>query len=495
MKTPRVLCGGIFHETHTFVEGTTPLSQFEIRRGKELLAARGDASPWGGALETAVALGWNLEPTLDVRAVPSATVEDSVLEHFWTEFRAFAAAFAESDFDGVFLVLHGAMATTTFRDAEGELLRRIREELGWRSIPIVAVLDLHANVTAEMARHVSGLVTYRENPHFDARETAVRAVRLLQRFFETGAPMRTAWSGTQIVWPPGGTGSASEPMKSLEAMGRRFERDEPGVLEVNIAAGFSFTDSRDTGVSFAIVHTPECTRVETLLDELSAYAWEHRHEGNVLGKPVDEVLTQLKDASPGLYVLAEESENIGAGAPGDGTGVLRAFIAHGLRDAAVCLCDPEGVRQLWDSPAGTRATLPLGGRGSRFDPGPLTLEVEVVRRSEGRFELEDKTSHLASLCGDFFDMGRSVLVHHAGIYIQLTTHRTPPLDLGQWRAVGLDPEKLRFICAKAAVAHRRTYDRIATANYLVDTPGPCRADLRQLPYQHLRRPVFPLDEL
>jgi microcystin degradation protein MlrC len=79
------------------------------------------------------------------------------------------------------------------------------------------------------------------------------------------------------------------------------------------------------------------------------------------------------------------------------------------------------------------------------------------------------------------------------LFILLTTRRTPPMDLGQWRSMGVDPAKLRVIGVKGAVAHRRTYDPIAAANYLVDTPGPCRGDLRHLEYQHLRRPVFPLD--
>jgi microcystin degradation protein MlrC len=492
MSAPRVVCAGLFHETHTFVNGTTPLASFEIRRGNEILAARGDASPWGGMLETAAQLGWQVEPLLDVRAVPSAIVEDAVFEQFWSEFRQ-GATWEESEIDAVFLVLHGAMVTTGRRDAEGELLRRIREELGWRQVPIVAVLDLHANVTALMAQHASALVTYRENPHFDARDTAVRAAHLLHRQLTRREPMKTAWRGTNIVWPPGGTGTASEPMKSLEAMAREAERNEPGVLEVNVAAGFAFADMEDTGVSFAIVHTPECTQPEALLERFANFAWGVRDDGNVWGAPVDEVVARLPDEPPGLIVLAEESDNIGGGAPGDGTGLLRSLLAHQVDSAAVCLADPEAVRALWELAPGSRATLPLGGRGSRYDAGPFTLEVEVIRRTDGRFELEDKNSHLASLAGDRFDMGPSVLVKHRGIFILLTTNRTPPLDLGQWHSVGLKPAELRVVGVKGAIAHRRAYDPIARANYLIDTPGPCRGDLRRLDYQFLRRPIFPLD--
>jgi microcystin degradation protein MlrC len=47
---------------------------------------------------------------------------------------------------------------------------------------------------------------------------------------------------------------------------------------------------------------------------------------------------------------------------------------------------------------------------------------------------------------------------------------------------------------KAAVAHRRVYDRIARAHYTVETPGPCTSNLKSFPFRHIRRPVYPLDE-
>jgi microcystin degradation protein MlrC len=67
------------------------------------------------------------------------------------------------------------------------------------------------------------------------------------------------------------------------------------------------------------------------------------------------------------------------------------------------------------------------------------------------------------------------------------------MDLGQWRSQGIDPEKLSVIGVKAAVGHRRAYEPIASSSFTVATRGPCTSDLTQLPYQKIRRPVFPLD--
>jgi microcystin degradation protein MlrC len=79
------------------------------------------------------------------------------------------------------------------------------------------------------------------------------------------------------------------------------------------------------------------------------------------------------------------------------------------------------------------------------------------------------------------------------VTILLTSRKTPPFDLGQWRSQGLEPKSFSFIGVKAAVAHRRVYDPIAARMLWVDTPGPCTSNLRSLPYRRIRRPAYPLD--
>jgi len=113
-----VLIAGIYHETNTFVPGRTTLADFAMLRGPELLRAEGEPSPLGGALEAARACGWEILPAVDLRAQPSGTVDDAVPEAWWAAFRdAAGAALRDGPLDGVFLVLHGAMATETCRAA------------------------------------------------------------------------------------------------------------------------------------------------------------------------------------------------------------------------------------------------------------------------------------------------------------------------------------------------------------------------------------------
>lgn len=488
---PRILIAGLFHETHTFLEGSTSLADFFIARDQDLLACQGDSSPLGGVLEAAAQFGWEVVPAIDYRAQPSAIVEDAVFDQFCRELEERARRALEQGIDAIYLVLHGAMVAQSHLDVEGEVMALLRALPGAAALPLYGVFDLHANFTRRMTELANCLVAYRENPHIDGRQSAVLAAHLLQRSLTTGERPHMHWRHARVVWPPTGTGTACDPMKSLESLARELEK-QPGIWVANVIAGFSFADTPDTGVSFAVCGTDDAA-MEKGLDALCATATRLRDAGNVTDPAVDEVLAQLHPQPEGLTVLVEPSDNIGGGAPGDGTGLLRALLRHQVVNAAVAISDPESVKQLQDVSPGAKKTLKIGGKGSRLDAGPVELEVTLVSRQSGRFELEDKQSHLASMCGDVFDMGPCAVVRHEGVTILLTSVKTPPFDLGQWRSQGIDPATLSIIGVKAAVAHRRAYDGIAARMLWVDTPGPCSSNLQALPFKHLQRPIHPLD--
>jgi microcystin degradation protein MlrC len=513
---PRILLAGLFHETHTFLDGRTPPSAFAVRRGDELLAARGDGSPLCGVLEVAAECGWELLPTIDMRATPSATVADEVLEAWWSEFRERAAAETAGDIDGVFLVLHGAMACETVPDVEGEILRRIRGIPALADVPLVGVYDLHGNISPATAQLSQGIVAYRNNPHTDSRDSAVRAAKLLDRILTTGDRPVCLWEQPPVMWPPTGTGTADDPMRTLETMAREIERLRPQITAVNVFGGFSFADTPHTGVSFSAVTFGDPQIAAAELRRLSRWAIEHREQGNVLDPPLADVLPAIQRhviAGETPVLIVEPADNIGGGAPGDATTVLRALVENRIADTAVIINDPLAVSHLGQCTLGNTRRISIGGKGSRFTDGPLELDVELLNRTDGKFDLEDRNSHLASMAGVHIDMGPSAVVRvadaasvgpeagsfrnvrHAGIRILFTSRKTPPFDLGQWRSQGIDPETLSVIGVKAAVAHRRAYDKIARHSYTVDIPGPCSSDLRTFPWQQIRRPVFPLDEI
>jgi microcystin degradation protein MlrC len=310
----------------------------------------------------------------------------------------------------------------------------------------------------------------------------------------TGEKTNTVREHPALMWPPTGTATVSEPMRSLEEMAREIEQEGEEVLGVNVLAGFAFADVPDAGVSFTVVTLGEPERERSRLRRLAETANRMRDLGNVVDPPVEEIMGQVSRLREGPIVIAEPSDNSGAGAPGSGTGLLRALLENHIENAIVVINDREAVQKLKNAQKGKVTQLLIGGKGSRFYGPPIEVDAELISTSEGQFELEDPRSHLASLCGRHIDMGPCAVIEYRGIRILLTSRRTPPFDLGQLRSQGIEPEEAFVIGVKAAVAHHQAYKPIACALYSVDTAGPCSSNLRSLPYHKVQRPIYPLDE-
>src|SRR5215469_9435545 len=424
----RIFLAGIFHETHSFTDDVTCIDGFTIHRGQALLDRIGDGSQVDGFLTTAKREGWEVVPGATYLCGASGMVDHAVFEAFWHEILPVLVAAIADGLDGIFLSLHGAMVTTELEDPDGELLTRIRAIPGAERLPIFGVYDLHATLTQKMGELSDGLVCYRECPHDDTYDSAVRAAGLLARCLKTGVRPRQHVLVTPIVWPPTGTGTRDGPMRALEDAARRMERELPGVLAVNIVGGYSFADVRDAGLAFGIITEGDDETAKAALQELADIAWQQRAGGIPQEYELDDVLRDFKASPEGPVLLVEPADNIGGGAPGDCTDVMRALLKHDVPGAGVVIADAAAVRSLERVPVGGHATISVGGKGSRLDLGPVTLEVELLSRSDGRFELEDDKSQIVVL-GRKIEMGQSAVVRHRGLTVLLTSKRLAPMDL------------------------------------------------------------------
>lgn len=490
----RVLLAGISHETHTFIPQRTRLQDFKVMHAPDILATAGDVSGLAGALQVAEACDWDVLPVIHMGAKPGALVEDAVVEYFWQRFSEAVQRELPRGVDGVMLILHGAMVSESFTDVEGEVLRRIRTIEALADVPVCGSLDLHANFTPDMAHYSSGLVAYRENPHTDIKQTAVRAARVLNRLMHTGEKPQTVYRHPPLLWTPSGTGTREVPMRLLEAQARDIEAAHPDILAVNVFGGFAFADIPEAGVSFSAVTVGNPEQAYAALEPLVTMAVDMRELGNVSGIDLEQALDRLPAHPKGPVLLVESADNIGGGTPGDITFILQALVTRDIQNAGVIINDPATVTLLQKVPIGTRIHVEIGGKSGVVGADPLPLEVELCALSDGQYTLEDPHSHLAG-SGRKISMGSCALVRHRGVTILLTSIPSPPFDLGQWRSQGVNPGELDVIVVKAAAAHRQAYDPIASASYTVDTPGPCTENLKRLTYHRIKRPVYPLDDI
>ena len=456
-----------------------------------MLTSQDIVPPLSEVVEVLDETGWEILPVLNMQAVSGATIADSVVDLFWAEFRDVADREEVNGIDGVFLVLHGAMVSESLLDVEGEILRRIRGVQHLSSAPICRVMDPHANFTEAMARQSDGLIAYQESPA-DTKEAASLACTILEGLMQTEDRVATVWDHPPIMWPLSCTAPDSAPLRVLEERARELEDELADILAVNVLAGFPYADVPEAGVNFSAVTAGDLDLSRSALRELNVIASSLREAGTPSLIPLEQAMARLEDEKEGPVLLVEPSDNIEAGAAGDATHVLRALVEHNVPESGVIINDPQTVASLADVNTGDVRKVEIGGKSGEIGSEPLPLEVEVVSLSDGRFAPEDQS--VLSVQREV-DMGDCAVVRHGGITVLLTSRRTPPIHLGQWRSQGVDPEELFVIGVKAITEHRRAYLPIARTSYLLDLPGPGDENLSRLPFKNVARPIYPLDEL
>ena len=165
----------------------------------------------GGFIAGAEVEGFELMPTVMAWATPSGPVDDPVLDEVA---EAIIQGVRQSAPMGCCWRFYGAMVTATYADADGEVLRRLRTDLG-PEFPIVTSLDYHANVSAVMGEHADALIGYQTYPHVDQRERGLVAAGLMARTVRGEVRPVTAVAQPALIVPLLGQATDREPMRTL----------------------------------------------------------------------------------------------------------------------------------------------------------------------------------------------------------------------------------------------------------------------------------------
>jgi microcystin degradation protein MlrC len=259
--------------------------------------------------------------------------------------------------------------------------------------------------------------------------------------------------------------------------------------------GFAYADTPCTGASVIVTTDGEPELARRYAHELVDLMMRHRHAALPQFLAPDAAVARALELPGGPVILVDSADNIGGGTPGDGTDALRAMLAADVQEGAVVLADRKAVATCWDAGIGAAIQLSVGGKTDRWHGDPIQVTGVVRALSDGVFECELRDNHFASFYGNTIRMGRSAWLRAGGVNIVLNERKTPPFDLAQLRGVGVIPEQQKMIAVKSAVAYRAAYLPIAAGVVEMDTAGLCSANLARFPYRHLRRPIFPLDDI
>lgn len=490
----RILTACIGHETNSFATTPTTLEEFRLGSrapdfggGETILHQfRGTRTIHGGYIDSAARHGLTLEPLIWTFATPGGNVPQR--DYLFLKDLLLERLKAAVPCDGVLLDLHGAMVTDEVEDAEGDMIAAVRAIVG--ETPIVMTLDLHANVTAQMAEHADAIIGFDEYPHSDMYERGVEAADLMAAILRRAVRPTLAYHQLPLLTMPPRQCTLREPMLALLARAHALEQ-EPGVLNVTLAMGFPFSDIQDAGVAVLVTTNDDVELARSKAAEMAAAIWERRAEFAVTLTPVPEAIAYATTQAQGLVVLADGSDNPGGGGPCDGTVILRHLIEANVSDAVVAvIADPTAVAQAMEAGVGNTVTLELGGKTDDRHGAPLPLTAHVKLLSDGRFIMRGPMGG-----GGRADMGRTAVLIAGGIEIVVTERRLQPYDTELLRSVGIEPTRRRLIALKSAVHFRSTYQEIAERIFDADTPGIHRPDFANCPYRRVRRPIYPLDPL
>ncbi|WP_046867388.1 M81 family metallopeptidase [Microvirga massiliensis] len=488
-KPLRIGVGGFLHETNTFAPSTASFRAFEegggwpgLCRGDELITqTRGVNVGIAGFVEDAEARGWILVPTLWCAASPSGLVERDAFETIAGEI--VDGLTRAAPLDGIYLDLHGAMVTEHLHDGEGELLHRVRRAVG-PGIPIVASLDLHANVTPRMVEEADMLIAFRTYPHVDMAETGRRAASALAEMIESGGRPAKAFRQIPFLIPIVWQRTEAEPCREIYAELARMEAS--GVSSLSFAPGFpaaDFPDCRPSVLTYAV----QQEEAEAAADELAGLvaARESLFNGKLLEPDTAVHIARERGTSGRPIILADAQDNPGAGSNSDTTGMLRALLRVGVDRAAIGLfVDPDAAKAAHRSGIGSTLRIALGGRSGIPDDAPLEADYFVEQLSDGRFRT----------CGPYYghglmDLGPCACLRLGGIRIVVSSRKAQMADQAMFRFIGIEPRDQAILVVKSSVHFRADFEPIASEILICTAPGSMPMDPSLLPWTSLAEGV------
>ena len=401
-------------------------------------------------------------PTVSLNANPSGPVTASVY-NFVTD-TVLNAIRANSPLTAVLISFHGAMVADGHHDAEGDLLEKIRELTGWE-IPIICSLDLHANVTEKMIRCADALVPFECYPHIDDHETGVAAAELMDETLNGTLKPVMAFRKIPFLLPNFPT---DEPeMKALYAKTKELQSRE-GVRMVRFAHGFFQSDIEEMGMSVMAIANGSRELAEQIADEMAAAIEAAKPSLQRAYPPLDEALDRILLPGEGPVILADASDNPGAGGLGDTTHLLRRILERGISGGAMALLvDPESVDLCEKAGVGATVELNLAGKSDpAYSGGPLAVTAYVRMISDGKYRNKGLVAR-----GTIMKLGKAAVVEIGGNQVILSSVPKQPYDPEIFRAHGITPEDQKFLVVKSTVHFRAAYGPFAREMIVLALPG------------------------
>src|SRR5713101_10073601 len=463
-STMRVAVGGYLAAVNSFVTHRMDLEQFQRATitGEALLKAGRGESAISGFLAGAQEHNWDIVPLQFVVPGVGGTITKEA--HETTKETFLSMLRKAGKVDGVFLQLHGTAAAEHLDDCEGDFLATLRGFLG-ETIPIIASLDGHANVTPLMGKSTSMLIGVKTNPHYDFVLVGQQAARVMAGMFDGTLTPTSAWAQPamapalqKLYIAPGW------PMEHLMRIAHNRAARDPRILDVSILGGFFVSEIPETGISVVATTNKEPNLARDVAEEMKEACFAKRHAFHTDMVSCEEGVREAVETGAGPVVIGDLADSGGAGTPGDGTAVLAELFKQKAKRAVIGnIADPAAAQKAIAAGVGQNVSLTVGGKVDKFHGEPVEISGRVRT-------IHDGTSTIGTTFNaGTFNRGPTVVVDCDGVEVILTSRPVLVFESNTIRSLGIEPDELKSMMCEAEVAQRSGSEGVARSFIDVET--------------------------
>lgn len=424
--------------------------------------------------------GWTIIEGTCAYAKPAAPVQAQVYQAIRDEI--LGQLRAAGPVDAVVLSMHGAMMAQGVEDCEGDLAARVRAIVD-PDTPVGMLLDPHCHLSVAKLDNCDIVILLKEAPHTDFLARSEELLDLIEaKAAKRIEPVKSVFDCRMVDLVV----TTLEPGRSLVDEMVALEKT-PGVLSISLAHGMELGDSPDMGTRVLVITDRLPDLGARLAEQIGRKVFSLRGRLSPHFLTREEGIEAAVSARAHPVILADSSDNAGAGAASDSTFLLADLIARGER--GVCagpIWDPVAVRLAFEAGVGGRLAMRVGGKLGPESGDPLDLDAEIIGLAEDGYQTW-AGSKLA--CGNVAGIRCS-----NGIDIVLNDKRTQAFGTDLFTQVGVDPAKARIIIVKSTLAFLESFGPIAGEVHLVAGPGSGASDPRVRQYARIPSPIWPLDE-
>ena len=500
----RIAIAGMTHETNTFaVERNDSIDSVRILEGDRMLNVHPHGFI-GGFLERVSTANPELVPTSAISFGNGGLIGRNTFESCRTTIvdRIKDAL----PVDGVFLALHGAMvAESPYTDAEGELIRGVRKVVG--DIPIVATYDFHS-IASEWEVENAVAFPNDTNPHIDGYERGMEAAEVLLRMIAgeiqpVSRRVRVPILGPNIgqsTWSHNPEDEVRLLMYQLNQKRLQLEQ-QPGVINITLLGGYGYGDSPDAGMSIIATTDNNPELADQLTKSLARDLWNRREELKRV-RPIctiDDAIRLAMDHPEKPVLLVDLGDDPGSACPADSPAVLERLLALGAKDCALTIRDSEAVDAGLKAGVGAELKMRVGGKIDQRFYSPVAVTGKVKAIDDGNYAVCGPThggwgKEVTGGAFKYNNTGPRVVLRVGNRIDVIFSRGRTGKDRDFFKSAGILLEEKQIIVVKSNQAHRASFDPVVSRTIELDSPGVSTVDYASLSYQHLTRPIWPIDE-